>query len=65
MNYFNIGYLLIKKHEVAVQFGRSFLNYLTVIGKWISEKNPILEEQIIFKRNNINSMKYLRQNCAN
>ena len=59
MNYFNIGYLLIKKHEVAVQFGRSFLNYLTVIGKWISEKNPILEEQIIFKRNNINSMKYL------
>ena len=59
MNYFNIGYLLIKKHEVAVQFGRSFLNYLTVIGKWISENNPILEEQIIFKRNNINSMKYL------
>ena len=59
MNYFNIGYLLIKKHEVAVQFGRSFLNYLTVIGKWISENNPILEEQIIFKRNNINSMEYL------
>ena len=59
MNYFNIGYLLIKKHEVAVQFGRSFLNYLTVIGKWISENNPILEEQIIFKRNSINSMEYL------
>ena len=59
MNYFSVGYLLIKKHEVAVQFGRSFLNYLTVIGKWISENNPILEEQIIFKRNNINSMEYL------
>ena len=30
--------------------GRSFLNYLTVIGKWLEEKNPILEEKVYFIR---------------
>ena len=32
--------------------GRCFLNYLTVIGKWIEEKNPILEEKVAYIREN-------------
>lgn len=32
------------------EFGRCFLNYLTNIGKWLSEQNPILEEKIKFIR---------------
>ena len=32
--------------------GRCFLNYLTVIGKWIEEKNPLLEEKVAYIREN-------------
>ena len=32
--------------------GRCFLNYLTVIGKWLEEKNPILEEKVAYIREN-------------
>ena len=32
------------------EFGRCFLNYLTIIGNWLSNNNPILEEKIKFIR---------------
>ena len=35
---------------VNLSKGRSFLNYLTVIGKWLEEKNLILEEKVYFIR---------------
>jgi hypothetical protein len=38
------------KKGVKFEFGRCFLNYLTNIGKWLSEKNPILDEKIKFIR---------------
>jgi poly(ADP-ribose) glycohydrolase len=31
---------------------RSFLNYLIVIGRWLEEKNPLLEENVTFIREN-------------
>ena len=61
MNLFEVSDLLYKKNDCAVEFGRSFLNYLTVIGNWISENNPILEEEIIYLRRNINSKEYLQK----
>ena len=38
------------KKGIKFEFGRCFLNYLTNIGKWLSEENPILEEKIKFIR---------------
>ena len=32
--------------------GRSFINYMTVIGKWLEENNPILNEKITYLREN-------------
>ena len=34
--------------------GRCLLNYITIIGKWLEEKNPILDEPITYIRENIN-----------
>ena len=34
------------------------MNYLTVIGKWLLENNKLLDEEIIYKRKNINSTEY-------
>ena len=34
----------------SIEFGRCFLNYLTIIGKWLSNNNPILEEKIMYIR---------------
>ena len=38
------------KKGTKFEFGRCFLSYLTNIGKWLSEQNPILEEKIKFIR---------------
>ena len=38
------------KKGTKFEFGRCFLNYITIIGKWLSEQNPILEEKIKFIR---------------
>jgi len=38
------------KKNTRFEFGRCFINYLTNIGKWLSEQNPILEEKIKFIR---------------
>ena len=34
--------------------GRCLLNYITIIGKWLEEQNPILNEPITYIRENIN-----------
>ena len=38
------------KKGTKFEFGRCFLNYITIIGKWLSEQNPILDEKIKFIR---------------
>ena len=49
-NAFRVFELLYCKYESTFEFGRCFLNYLTIIGKWLSENNPILEEKIVYIR---------------
>ena len=39
--------------------GGCFLNYLIIIGNWLDEKNPILNEEIIYKRENKPELNYL------
>lgn len=59
-NYFNIYSVLEGRgYGSLFEFGRCFLNYLTVIGQWLSENNAILNEEIIYFRKNIPSMDYL------
>ena len=53
-NNFNVSQVLFAKFGPQFEFGRCFLNYLTVIGKWISDNNPILEQKIIYIRQKIN-----------
>ena len=60
-NYFIVSNILFTKYENTFQFGRCFLNYLTVIGRWLAENNPILEEKIIFGRKNEKSKDYLEK----
>jgi len=61
-NRFKVYYIL-SLDNAGFQFGRCFLNYLTTIGKWLREENQILEEKIIYIRNNIdNSEEYLKEN---
>ena len=52
-NRFKVYNIIYSKSKTKFQFGRCFLNYLTVIGKWLKEKNPILDEKITYIRNNI------------
>ncbi len=42
--------ILTSKSGTNFQKGRSFLNYMTIIGKWLSENNPVLEEKINYIR---------------
>ena len=49
-NSFCVFDLLYWKYDSTFEFGRCFLNYLTIIGKWLSENNPILEEKIVYIR---------------
>ena len=35
---------------VCLEKGRSFINYMTIIGKWLEENNPILEEKVTYIR---------------
>ena len=47
--------------------GRSFINYMTVIGKWLEENNPILNENITYLRENkqvdIENFKNIQKLC--
>ena len=50
----NFDFFAIRNSKDGPSFakGRSFINYMTIIGKWIEEKNPILEEKITYLREN-------------
>ena len=59
-NRFSVYYILLARYERSFQFGRCFLNYLITIGKWLEEKrNDILDEKIIYIRDNLDSKDYL------
>ena len=57
-NNFEVSYILYNPYGAAFHFGLCFLNYLTVIGKWLEENNSHLDEIIIYKRKNIDSTNY-------
>ena len=44
--------VLDSKYGPGFAKGRSFINYMTVIGKWLEENNPILNEKITYLREN-------------
>ncbi len=58
-NRFNVYFILLSNSGPAFQFGRCYLNYLTIIGKWLEEKNEILNEKLIYIRDNNDSKEYL------
>ena len=49
---YNFNDILNSNKGPDLSKGRSFLNYITVIGKWLEENNPLLEEKISFIREN-------------
>ena len=58
-NYFVVSNVLYySKVSFLFEFGKCFLNYLTQIGKWLSEGNKILDEEIIYVRDNIENLDY-------
>ena len=64
-NRFNVYYILLSNSGPAFQFGRCYLNYLTIIGKWLEEKNDILNEKLIYIRDNNDSKEYLDNKQVN
>ena len=53
-NGFNVYYLLLSREKHMFEFGRCFLNYLTVIGRWLEQgKYEILNETILYLRDSI------------
>jgi len=61
-NRFNVYYVLFNNGFCTFQFGRCFLNYLTVIGRWLEQgKEDILNEKIIYLRDNIDQQDYLEK----
>ena len=51
---YDFNQVLNSKSGPSFAKGRSFLNYMTVIGKWFEEKNQILDEPITYLRENKN-----------
>ena len=60
-NIFMVSNVLFCSSYHQFEFARCFLNYLTQIGKWLSEGNSILEEKITYVRDNIDIMDYQDQ----
>ena len=52
-NHFRVYKVLLSSNKTTFEFGRCFLNYLTIIGKWLSDNNPILDEKIKFIRDTL------------
>ena len=57
-NFFNISNVLKCFSYAQFEFCKCFINYLTQIGKWLSENNPILNETITYVRDNIDNNNY-------
>ena len=69
LGFFDIFAIDIEKTNIQIRFefftildsidgicfnkGRCFLNYMTVIGKWLEENNPILDQKITYIRQNV------------
>ena len=49
-NPFVVFEVLSSSNNTSFQFGLCFLNYLTIIGKWLAEDNKILNEEIKYIR---------------
>ena len=52
-NNFGVHKVLESQYGTSFEFGRCFINYLTIVGKWLSENNPILNEKIVYIRDSI------------
>ena len=59
--------VLDSKYGPGFAKGRSFINYMTVIGIWLEENNPILNEKITYLRENkqvdIENFKNIQKLC--
>ena len=51
---FDVSQIFFKKKNVLLKFARCFINYLITIGTWLSRRDPILKENIIYEREFIN-----------
>ena len=49
---YNFGEILNSRAGSSFEKGRCLLNYLIIIGKWLEEKNPLLEENVTYIREN-------------
>ena len=48
--FFDFDVIISSNKEPEVTKGRSFLNYMKTIGKWLEEKNEILDEKVTYIR---------------
>ena len=64
---YDFSNILYSKNDPNLSKGRSFINYMTIIGKWLGEKNPILNEYITYLRENrdfnIKNFENIKQLC--
>ena len=49
---YSFNEILNSKRGSSFEKGRCFLNYLTIIGKWLKENNPLLEQNVTYIREN-------------
>ena len=59
-NPFVVFQVLSSTYNTSFQFGRCFLNYLTIVGKWMEENNNILNEEIKYIRDS-KGLSYYKQ----
>ena len=59
-NPFVVFQVLSSTYNTSFQFGRCFLNYLTIVGKWMEENNKILNEEIKYIRDS-KGLSYYKQ----
>ena len=59
-NPFVVFEVLSSSYNTSFEFGRCFLNYLTIIGKWLEEDNKILNEEIKYIRDS-KGLSYYKQ----
>ena len=57
-NFFNVSLVLKCVSHSQFEFGKCFINYLTQIGRWLSNNDPILDETITYIRDNIDINNY-------
>ena len=58
VNHFAVYEVLKTLDDTKFEFARCFLNYLTNIGRWLSNNNDVLNEKIIYIRDSKKKIKY-------